>query len=74
MELLTHEFESYFKMSGRMIFGGYNDYLIHLWDSMQGIKVGCVFAHENRVTSLRRSPDGTAFATASWDNTVKVWA
>ena len=61
-------------MSGRMIFGGYNDYLIHLWDSMQGIKVGCVFAHENRVTSLRRAPDGTAFATASWDNTVKVWA
>ncbi|CBY25139.1 unnamed protein product [Oikopleura dioica] len=63
-----------FSISGRLIFGGYNDYLIHLWDSMQGIKVGCVFAHENRVTALRRCPDGTSFATASWDNTVKVWA
>jgi len=63
-----------FSMSGRLIFGGYNDYLVHLWDTMQGVKVGCVFAHENRVTSLRRAPDGTAFATSSWDNTVKVWA
>ena len=43
-------------MSGRLIFGGYNDYLVHLWDTMQGVKVGCVFAHENRVTSLRRAP------------------
>ena len=66
-------------MSGRLILGGYNDYLIHLWDSMQGLKVGCIFdsksgAHENRITSLRRSPDGTAFATSSWDHTVKIWA
>ena len=48
-------------MSGRLIFGGYNDYLVHLWDTMQGVKVGCVFAHENRVTSLRRAP-GTRFS------------
>ena len=25
-----------FKISGRLILGGYNDYLVHLWDSMQG--------------------------------------
>ena len=49
-------------MSGRLIFGGYNDYLVHLWDTMQGVKVGCVFAHENRVTSLRRAPGTPGFS------------
>ena len=73
-QLMADNYNCQFQMSGRLIFGGYNDYLVHLWDTMQGVKVGCVFAHENRVTSLRRAPDGTAFATSSWDNTVKVWA
>lgn len=65
-------------MSGRLILGGYNDFLVHCWDAMQGRKVGCVFdsdfpTHDNRVTSIRRSPDGTAFATSSWDHSVKIW-
>ena len=30
--------------------------------------------HENRVSSLKVSPDGTAIGTASWDTTIRIWA
>ena len=31
-----------------------------------------LYAHENRVSCLGVSPDGTALCTGSWDNTLKV--
>lgn len=31
-----------------------------------------MFGHENRVSTLRVSPDGTAFCSGSWDHTLRV--
>ena len=31
-------------------------------------------AHSDRVTAVAFSPDGTMFATASWDGTLKLWS
>lgn len=31
-----------------------------------------LFGHENRVSTLRVSPDGTAFCSGSWDHTLRV--
>lgn len=63
-----------FSVSGRLIYGAYNDYLVHMWDTIKGTKVGALFGHENRVSTLRMSPDGTAFCTGSWDSTLRIWA
>uniref|UniRef100_A0A4W5RKE2 Guanine nucleotide binding protein (G protein), beta 5a n=1 Tax=Hucho hucho TaxID=62062 RepID=A0A4W5RKE2_9TELE len=64
-----------FSLSGRLLFGGYNDYTINVWDVLKGTRVSILFGHENRVSTLRLSPDGTAFCSGSWDHTLRVrWA
>lgn len=63
-----------FSISGRIVFGAYNDYLIHAWDVLRGNKLMALFGHENRASCMRVSPDGTAFCTGSWDSTLRVWA
>uniref|UniRef100_A0A8K9V0F7 Guanine nucleotide binding protein (G protein), beta 5b n=1 Tax=Oncorhynchus mykiss TaxID=8022 RepID=A0A8K9V0F7_ONCMY len=60
-----------FSLSGRLLFAGYNDYTINVWDVLKGTRVAILFGHENRVSSLRVSPDGTAFCSGSWDNTLR---
>ncbi|KAG3261887.1 G protein subunit beta 5 [Ictidomys tridecemlineatus] len=63
-----------FSLSGRLLFAGYNDYTINVWDVLKGTRVSILFGHENRVSTLRVSPDGTAFCSGSWDHTLRVWA
>ena len=57
---------------GRLLFGGYNDHTVNVWDVLKGNRVYILYAHENRVSCLGVSPDGTALCTGSWDNTLKV--
>uniref|UniRef100_I3MM57 G protein subunit beta 5 n=1 Tax=Ictidomys tridecemlineatus TaxID=43179 RepID=I3MM57_ICTTR len=61
-----------FSLSGRLLFAGYNDYTINVWDVLKGTRVSILFGHENRVSTLRVSPDGTAFCSGSWDHTLRV--
>uniref|UniRef100_A0A8C1VC88 Guanine nucleotide binding protein (G protein), beta 5b n=1 Tax=Cyprinus carpio TaxID=7962 RepID=A0A8C1VC88_CYPCA len=63
-----------FSLSGRLLFAGYNDYTINVWDVLKGTRVAILFGHENRVSTVRVSPDGTAFCSGSWDNTLRIWA
>ncbi|XP_023336379.1 LOW QUALITY PROTEIN: guanine nucleotide-binding protein subunit beta-5-like [Eurytemora carolleeae] len=72
-----------FSMSGRLLFAGYNDYTVNLWDTLKCERIAVLYGHENRVTSLKVlllyyiiqvSPDGTAIGTASWDSTIRIWA
>ncbi|XP_006898310.1 PREDICTED: guanine nucleotide-binding protein subunit beta-5 [Elephantulus edwardii] len=60
-----------FSLSGRLLFAGYNDYTINVWDVLKGSRVSILFGHENRVSTLRVSPDGTAFCSGSWDHTLR---
>ena len=43
-----------------------------MWDSIQGTKLNALFGHENRVSCLQMSPDGTGFCTGSWDSSLRV--
>lgn len=61
-------------LSGRLLFAGYNDYCINVWDTLKSQRVSILYAHENRVTSVQVSPDGAAFASGSWDCNIKIWA
>uniref|UniRef100_A0AAQ5YUS3 Guanine nucleotide binding protein (G protein), beta 5b n=1 Tax=Amphiprion ocellaris TaxID=80972 RepID=A0AAQ5YUS3_AMPOC len=63
-----------FSLSGRLLFAGYNDYTINVWDVLKGTRISMMFGHENRVSRVRLSPDGTALCSASWDNTLRIWA
>ncbi|XP_040567334.1 guanine nucleotide-binding protein subunit beta-5 [Lepeophtheirus salmonis] len=63
-----------FSTSGRILFAGYNDYAVNMWDSLKTHRIAMLYGHENRVSSLKVSPDGTAIATGSWDYSLKVWA
>ncbi|ROJ25294.1 Guanine nucleotide-binding protein subunit beta-5b, partial [Anabarilius grahami] len=61
-----------FSLSGRLLFAGHNDYTINVWDVLKGTRVAILFGHENRVSTVRVSPDGTAFCSGSWDNTLRM--
>ncbi|XP_063973077.1 guanine nucleotide-binding protein subunit beta-5 isoform X1 [Diachasmimorpha longicaudata] len=61
-------------VSGRLLFAGYNDYTVNVWDTLKCQRVALLYGHENRVSCLRVSPDGTALSTGSWDTTLRVWA
>uniref|UniRef100_A0A8C6UX37 Guanine nucleotide binding protein (G protein), beta 5b n=1 Tax=Neogobius melanostomus TaxID=47308 RepID=A0A8C6UX37_9GOBI len=63
-----------FSLSGRLLFAGYNDYTINVWDVLKGTRSSILFGHENRVSRVRVSPDGTALCSASWDHTLRIWA
>ncbi|KAI8913166.1 G-protein beta subunit [Entophlyctis helioformis] len=57
-----------FSISGRLLFAGYDDFNCNVWDTLKGERVGVLAAHENRVSCLGVSSDG------SWDSLLKVWA
>jgi hypothetical protein len=59
-------------VAGRLLFGGYNDYAVHVWDMLRASRVSTLYGHENRVSCLQMSPDGTALCTGSWDSTLRV--
>lgn len=61
-------------ISGRILFAGGNDYSIHVWDVLRCNRICILYGHENRVTSVRVSSDGTALASSSWDHTIRIWA
>ncbi|CAG2108836.1 unnamed protein product [Medioppia subpectinata] len=63
-----------FSISGRLLFAGYNDYTVNVWDTMKCCRLCILYGHENRVTCLKVSPDGTALSTCSWDFNLRVWA
>ncbi|XP_002740524.2 guanine nucleotide-binding protein subunit beta-5-like [Saccoglossus kowalevskii] len=63
-----------FSLSGRLLFVGYNDYTVNIWDTLKGIRLAILYGHENRVSCLSVSPDGTSLCTGSWDYTLRVWA
>ncbi|CAD6953123.1 unnamed protein product [Tilletia controversa] len=63
-----------FSVSGRVLFAGYDDYLVNVWDTLKGDRVGVLAAHENRVSCLGVSADGMALCTGSWDSKLLIWA
>jgi len=66
-----------FSQSGRLLFGGYDDFNFFTWDTMHAevVKEKWDHApHDNRVSCLQVSKDGKALATGSWDTFLKIWA
>ena len=60
--------------SGRYLFAGYDDFHVVAWDVLAGQPAQNIQAHENRVSCLGVSKDGSCLATGSWDTFLKCWA
>ena len=58
--------------TGRILFGGYNDYTVNVWDALKGTRITILYCHDNRVSCLGVAPDGTSLCTGSWDYTLRV--
>ncbi|EDO37631.1 predicted protein [Nematostella vectensis] len=63
-----------FSVSGRLLFAGYHDYTINVWDTLKVERLAVYYGHDNRISCLKVSPDGTGICTGSWDNTLRIWA
>ena len=61
-----------FSYSGKWLFAGYDDCNCYAWNTVTGEKQQDMPEHDNRVSCLGVSPDGTALATGSWDTVLKV--
>jgi len=62
-----------FSLSGRLLFAGYEDSEIRLWDTLKGTLVGFLVGHTCPVSSLAVTPDGKGLASSSYDTSVKIW-
>jgi WD40 repeat protein len=62
-----------FSRSGRLMFGGYDDFNCNVWDTLKFERAGVLSGHDNRVSCLGVSEDGLAVATGSWDTFLRVW-
>ncbi|GFH49660.1 hypothetical protein CTEN210_06136 [Chaetoceros tenuissimus] len=65
-----------FSRSGRLLFGGYDDFNVQAWDCLSaGEKCfGLISPHDNRISCLGVTPDGSALGTGSWDTNLKVFS
>lgn len=62
-----------FSCSGRLLFAGYYDNTVQVWDTLRGEHVYELLGHEQRVQSIGVSANGMALCSASWDGTLRVW-
>ncbi len=63
-----------FSNSGRLLFGGYDDFNVHAWDTLSDGEHAFELPspHNNRVSCLGVSGKGDALCTGSWDTHLKV--
>jgi len=63
-----------FSKTGQVLFAGYDDYNLRVWDTRLGDLRSDIQGHDNRVSAVAMSSDGQALATASWDTLCAIWA
>jgi len=49
------------------------DKTARIWDAASGRQITVLREHEDTVSSVAFSPDGSRVATGSWDKTARVW-
>ncbi|KAJ6234789.1 guanine nucleotide-binding protein beta g protein beta [Anaeramoeba flamelloides] len=63
-----------FSLSGRLLFAGYTDCSIRVWDVLKQKEHAKLEKHNKRVSTLGVSKDGSALCTAGYDSEIFIWA
>lgn len=63
-----------FSQTGQLLLAGYDDHTVAIWDTISAAKLSTLPAHKATVSAVAVSPFGTAFATGSWDQSIKIWS
>lgn len=63
-----------FSKTGKLLFAGYDDYNVQVFNVANGHKPETLDLHENRVSCLGVSGDGGALCTGSWDTFLRIFA
>ncbi|WVZ03448.1 hypothetical protein V8G54_024254 [Vigna mungo] len=67
-----------FSASGRLLFAGYTNGDCYVWDTLLAkvvLDLGSLQdSHDDRISCLGLSADGSALCTGSWDTNLKIWA
>jgi WD40 repeat protein len=59
--------------SGARLLSGGHDKTLRVWDAETGDQLLRMLAHDNWVTGVAMTPDGSRVATCSFDGTAKLW-
>lgn len=59
--------------SGRILFTGYDDFNVLIWDALKCEQISGLAGHDNRVSCLGVDKEGIALCTGSWDSFLKTW-
>lgn len=57
----------------RLLFVGSDEWTIRVWDTLGWNAIGRLPGHRGYVKGLAMTPDGSALASASGDNSVRIW-
>jgi len=63
-----------FSSSGRCLFASYDADDVQVYDTLKCERRWKLSGHKGRVDCLNVNSDGTAVCTASWDQTLRIWA
>jgi len=74
MDLPTVPIDVEFSPDGRWLAVALLNDTAQVWDAHSGELVAILRGHDQRVSALRFSPDGTTLYTGSWDATVRAWS
>ncbi|GBM18224.1 WD repeat-containing protein 3 [Araneus ventricosus] len=56
-----------------LFFSGSKDHLVRQWDADNFQKIITLKGHQNEITAMAASPDGTFIVTASKDRSIRTW-
>lgn len=57
----------------QLVFTGTTHGVVQIWDRYTGESIGTPMQHRGQMHEIPFSPDGKYFATASYDNTARLW-